>query len=288
MVYDPLLWSRDLEDHLLGDYSSAEVLVRPCSYSTKRYVQVETLGKATFVGVYDRLRTPQSSSGIFYDLWDQVGDLSEDVIQRAIAPDGSYCLVGFIWGRELYVANLGDSRVVLGYTTIGSNNITAAQLTRDGKFEATDIVEIQAIEDAFSKSPDSKIDGQPYVQFSEPIKSLVHTAKPSIYKRVLQSTDDFLIFASHGLWEFLTNQDVVDIVHNNPRMGIAKRLVETALQKAARKKGMTYRDLKKVENGKRRKYHQDISVVVLFIEIPALPVSVSTLISEWHPNWRFY
>lgn len=38
--------------------------------------------------------------------------------------------------------------------------------------------------------------------------------------RILQPNDKFLIFASDGLWEFLSNQEAVEIVYNNPRMVI--------------------------------------------------------------------
>jgi pyruvate dehydrogenase phosphatase len=33
----------------------------------------------------------------------------------------------------------------------------------------------------------------------------------------LQPHDQFLIFASDGLWEHLSNQEAVDIVQNHPR-----------------------------------------------------------------------
>lgn len=49
-------------------------------------------------------------------------------------------------------------------------------------------------------------------QFRRPILS----AEPSITVQELQSHDQFLIFASDGLWEHLSNQEAVDIVQNHP------------------------------------------------------------------------
>lgn len=51
-------------------------------------------------------------------------------IKPLIAAIGSCCLVGVIWRGTLYVANLGDSRAVIG--SLGrSNKIIAEQLTKD-------------------------------------------------------------------------------------------------------------------------------------------------------------
>jgi pyruvate dehydrogenase phosphatase len=67
--------------------------------------------------------------------------------------------------------------------------------------------------------------------------------------RQLKPQDQFLIFASDGLWEQLSDKDVVEIVHNNPRTGIAQRLIRVALQEAAKKREMRYFDLTKIERG---------------------------------------
>ena len=51
-------------------------------------------------------------------------------IKPVIAAIGSCCLVGVIWRGTLYVANLGDSRAVIG--CLGrSNKIIAEQLSRE-------------------------------------------------------------------------------------------------------------------------------------------------------------
>ena len=58
-----------------------------------------------------------------------------------------------------------------------------------------------------------------YVKFRlrEPFNKPILSSEPSISVQPLQPHDQFLIFASDGLWEHLTNQEAVDIVHSSPR-----------------------------------------------------------------------
>jgi len=51
----------------------------------------------------------------------------------------------------------------------------------------------------------------------EPLRRPVLTSEPSICTRALHPQDKFIIFATDGLWEHLTNQQAVEIVYNNPR-----------------------------------------------------------------------
>lgn len=44
------------------------------------------------------------------------------------------------------------------------------------------------------------------------------TAEPSIVNRKLKPNDMFLIFASDGLWEHLSDEAAVEIVFKNPRV----------------------------------------------------------------------
>lgn len=48
--------------------------------------------------------------------------------------------------------------------------------------------------------------------------------------------------------------------------GIARRLVKAALQEAAKKREMRYSDLKKIDRGVRRHFHDDITVIVVFLD----------------------
>ncbi|GLT77941.1 hypothetical protein SLA2020_494940 [Shorea laevis] len=269
---------------------------------------------------YARMNKDDSNDG----LAQENGTISEDVLRRAfsatedgfltlvrrtcgikplIAAVGSCCLVGVIWKRTLYVANLGDSRAVLG--SLGRfNKIIAEQLTRDhnasmeevrqelrsrhpddshivvmkhGVWRIKGIIQVsRSIGDAYLKRPEFSLDPSfPRFHLPEPIRRPVLTSEPSICTRVLQPNDKFIIFASDGLWEHMTNQEAAEIVYKYPRTGIARRLLKAALNVAARKREMRYDDLKKVEKGVRRFFHDDITVVVIFIDQELLGKKIS-------------
>lgn len=48
--------------------------------------------------------------------------------------------------------------------------------------------------------------------------------------------------------------------------GIAKRLVGAALDKALKKRELRYKDIKKIEKGTRRRFHDDITVIVIYLD----------------------
>ncbi|KAL2493194.1 putative protein phosphatase 2C 63 [Abeliophyllum distichum] len=95
----------------------------------------------------------------------------------------------------------------------------------------------RSIVDVYLKKPEFNRDPL-FLQFGNPIplKRPLLTAEPSIVTRNLRPQDLFLIFASDGLWEHLSDKAAVDIVYKYPRDGIAKRLVTAALHEAAKKR----------------------------------------------------
>nr|CAB3488048.1 unnamed protein product [Digitaria exilis] len=316
---DELLWSRDLARHAAGEFSFAVVQANDV---LEDHSQVETGAAATFVGVYDGHGGAEASrfisnhlSAHIVRLAQEHGTMSEDVVRNAfsateegfmslvrrthlikpaMATIGSCCLVGIIWRGTLYLANLGDSRAVVGCLN-GPNKILAEQLTRDhnagmeeirqelkslhpddsqivvlknGVWRIKGIIQVsRSIGDAYLKKKEFALDtSTARFHLSEPIRRPVLTSEPSICSRVLSSQDRFLIFASDGLWEHLSNQQAVEIVYNSPREGIARKLVLAALKEAARKREMRYGDIKKLDKGVRRYFHDDITVVVVFID----------------------
>ncbi|CAA6654837.1 unnamed protein product [Spirodela intermedia] len=209
-----------------------------------------------------------------------------------IAAVGSCCLVSIICGGLLYIANAGDSRAVLGVYNKTFKDITAVQieelhllhpedpqivLLKHNVWRVKGLIQVsRSIGDAYLKK--AEFNREPLLPkfrlpktFNKPILS----AEPSIVTHQLSPQDQFLILASDGLWEQLTNQEAVEIVHNSPRNGIARRLVKAALQEAAKKREMRYSDLKKIDRGIRRHFHDDITVVVLFLDTNSLSKSPS-------------
>lgn len=319
---DGLMWHSDLKPHASGDYSIAVVQANSCLEDQS---QVFTSPSATYVGVYDGHGGPEASRFVNKHLFPYLhkfamehGGLSAEVIKKAfhateeeflrlvkrvlpvrpqIASVGSCCLVGAISNDVLYVANLGDSRAVLGRRVSDDNKVKVAaeRLSTDhnvgveevrkevealhpddshivvyarGVWRIKGIIQVsRSIGDVYLKKPDFYRDPV-FQQFGNPIplKRPAMTAEPSILIRKLRPQDLFLIFASDGLWEQLTDEAAVEIVCKNPRAGIAKRLVRAALQEAARKREVGYKEIKKLKRGIRRHFHDDITVIVIYLD----------------------
>ncbi|KAJ6848241.1 putative protein phosphatase 2C 42 isoform X1 [Iris pallida] len=284
--------------------------------------QIEAGEFGTFVGIYDGHGGPHAARYVCDHLFRNFDEISSgqrgvtsDGIRRAfleteegfidlvsqlwdsrldMATNGTCCLVGVISQRTLYVANLGDSRVVLGKKVGSTGEISAVQLSTEhnanleavrqelkaqhpndpqvvvlkhGVWRVKGIIQVsRSIGDAYMKH--TQFNREPInmkFRISEPITTPFLSANPTILTHHLQPSDSFLIFASDGLWEHLSSEQAVEIVHSNPYVGSAKTLIKAALQEAARKREMRYSDLKKIDKKVRRHFHDDITVTVLFL-----------------------
>ncbi|XP_073142591.1 probable protein phosphatase 2C 63 [Henckelia pumila] len=319
---DELMWKMELKPHAAGDFSMAVV---QANSKLEDQSQVFTSPSETYIGVYDGHGGSEASRFVNRYLFPyirkfatELGGLSPDAINKAfnateedftglvkralpmkpqIAFAGSCCLVGVISKGELYVANLGDSRAVLGKrgSVDGKNLVVAERLTIDhnvsyenirkeveelhpddspvvvncrGVWRIKGIIQVsRSIGDVYLKKPEFYRDPN-FLQYGNyiPMKRPLLTAEPSIVTRKLKPEDLFVIFASDGLWEHLSDETAVEIVSKCPRSGISKRLVEAALQAASKKKEMRYKDIKKMEKGTRRHFHDDITVIVVYLD----------------------
>lgn len=132
------------------------------------------------------------------------------------------------------------------------------------------------------------------------------TCLPSVYHHRLSSRDRFLILSSDGLYQYFTNEEAVSEVElfiaSFPEGDPAQHLVEEVLFRAARKAGkpsfifiiffpgfiykynrckykyneyqiwyiaiagMDFHELLDIPQGERRRYHDDISIIVISLE----------------------
>ena len=91
---------------------------------------------------------------------------------------------------------------------------------------------------------------------------------PEINRVFLTSNDKFLILATDGVWDFLSDDEAVRLVGRCPdRSQAADILVQAALNTAAKDAGMSIEQLKSLPAGnKRRSLHDDTTVVVLYFD----------------------
>lgn len=323
-----LWWYKDSGRHVNGEFSMAviqanAVLEDHSQLESGLMSSSESGPQGTFVGIYDGHAGPEASRFIRDRLFGHIKnftsnnqEMSADIIKNAfletdeeflslvkkqwdikpqIAAVGSCCLVGVVCSGRIYIANAGDSRVVLGRLDKAEKEIQAIQLSSEHNanlesvreelqtlhpddpqivvlkhkvWRVKGIIQVsRAIGDAYLKKAEfNKAPLLPKFRLPNPFEKPILLAEPSILVQELYPEDQFLIFASDGLWEHLDNQEAVDLVCSSPRNGIARRLIKAALLEAAKKREMRYSDLDKIDRGVRRHFHDDITVIVLFLD----------------------
>ncbi|XP_061348773.1 probable protein phosphatase 2C 42 isoform X1 [Gastrolobium bilobum] len=326
---DGLLWFKDIGKYGSGDFSMAVV---QANHVLEDQSQIESGPLGTFVGIYDGHGGPDAARYVCDHLFrnfravlnfhfyaaisaESRGVVTTETIETAfrrteegftalvselwstrpqVATTGSCCLVGVIYQQTLFVANVGDSRLVLGRKVGNTGGVASIQLSTEhnanieavrqelkelhpddpqivvlkhGVWKVKGIIQVsRSIGDVYMKH--ARFNREPInakFRLPEPMNMPILSANPTIISHPLQPNDSFLIFASDGLWEHLSNERAVEIVHSNPRVGSAKRLVKAALHEAARKREMRYSDLHKIDKKVRRHFHDDITVIVLFL-----------------------
>ncbi|XP_009122858.1 probable protein phosphatase 2C 65 isoform X2 [Brassica rapa] len=147
-------------------------------------------------------------------------------------------------GDCLVIANLGDSRAVLG-TRGGKSSLKAVQLTVDLKpcvqREAERIVSCKGRVFAMEEEPDvhrvwMPDDDCPGLAMSRAfgdfcLKDYGLLCIPEVFCRKVSRDDEFVVLATDGIWDVLSNEEVVKIVGACKDRSIA---AETLVQRAAR------------------------------------------------------
>ncbi|XP_031476156.1 probable protein phosphatase 2C 33 isoform X2 [Nymphaea colorata] len=147
-------------------------------------------------------------------------------------------------GQDLVIANIGDSRAILG-TRDQHNNLIAVQLTVDLKpnlpkeaerirrckgrvFALRDEPEVARVWLPHNDSPGLAM-ARAFGDFC--LKEFGLISVPEVSYRLLSQRDEFVVLATDGVWDVLSNKEVVDIVASAPsRSSAARSLVESAVR----------------------------------------------------------
>jgi serine/threonine protein phosphatase PrpC len=188
----------------------------------------------------DIYQKPESASKYFIKVYDLIQNKMKNEHPRAVQYCGSTACVGIQYKDSddkdrLWMLNVGDSRAV----KCNKLNI-AEQLTQDHKPNSPE--EKARIEQLGGKIEFDGVDWRVKdLSLSRAFGDLECTPYvthlPQIYRYKISSSDQFIVFACDGLWDVMTNQDVVDhIIELNKKKfkgNYAKSLAEHALNKGS-------------------------------------------------------
>lgn len=128
--------------------------------------------------------------------------------------DGSTAIVALAVDHTLFIANLGDCRAVLASTK--NKESTAVDLSHDHKpIRADEKERIEKLGGKILHFKTWRVQGILAVTraFGDRKLKKYITATPEVSIRELGECDSFLILASDGVWDVLSSQDSVDLVH---------------------------------------------------------------------------
>ncbi|XAR57090.1 Phosphoprotein phosphatase [Bertholletia excelsa] len=210
---------------------------------------------------------------------------------------GSCVLVVLLHGKDLYTLNLGDSRAILATYGEGDDmnkkKLYTIQLTDshtvDNEVERNQLLHGHPDDSAIivagkvkGKLKVTRAFGVGYLKkknLNEALMGILRvrnllsppyiSTKPSINVHRVSSSDQFVVLGSDGLFDFFTNDEAVNLVHsyilNNPSGDPAKFLLEQLVARAADSAGFSTEELMSIPAGRRRKYHDDVTVIVIIL-----------------------
>ncbi|CAL4910677.1 unnamed protein product [Urochloa decumbens] len=217
-----------------------------------------------------------------------------------LAMMGSCVLVVLIRGADVYVMNVGDSRAVLAQRgaagddeeTVGE--LAALQLTSDHStsvYKEARRVRSEHLDDPACIVNDrvkgslkvTRAFGAGYLKEPRWNDALLEvfrvkyigaapyiSCRPHLRHHRLGSRDKFMILSSDGLYDYFTNEEVVERVEaftaRYPDEDPAKYLSHEILLRAANQAGMEFHELLEVQQGDRRRYHDDVSIIIISLE----------------------
>jgi serine/threonine protein phosphatase PrpC len=174
--------------------------------------------------------------------------LNEEVLIEPLYAGTTAC-VALLRDNKLVLANAGDSRAVLARKKNKGDGWEALDLTKD---QNPDLPAEQArIEDMggyVSPPPEPGLSARVWLDMDctqiglamsrsigdHAVKKIGVIAEPVVSYHDITADDDFVIFATDGVWEFVTSEEAVRVVSENMNRG-ATRACQALIEAAAAK-----------------------------------------------------
>ncbi|XP_052875006.1 probable protein phosphatase 2C 40 isoform X1 [Gossypium arboreum] len=258
------------------------------------YLEMEVSSRSFRNGVLDILHRAlsQAENDFLYMVEQEMEDRPD------LVSVGSCVLVMLLHGNNLYTLNLGDSRAVLATFDEGND------MDQSGRLKAIQLTDSHTVDNELEKTrllsehPDDsmpviagKVKGKLKVtrafgvgylkkkKLNDALMGILRvrnlisppyiSTEPSLNVHEISKSDHFVIIGSDGLFDFLSNEEAVKLVHSyissNPSGDPAKFLVEQLVIKAAHSAGFSKGELLNIPAGRRRKYHDDVTVIVIIL-----------------------
>jgi len=211
---------------------------------------------------------------------------------------GSCALTAYCVKGTLFVANAGDCRAVLvrkverdgrsTYETIQLSNDHTAEtekekLVREHPNEPDVVLKgaikgnlepSRAFGDALFKDKIFNFYLHEEYQMPQPFTPPYVTATPEVFVHQLRSGDKFLIMATDGLWDFMSNEEAAEIVIRHQLYGdrnenVCTILIKKVLEKSAPNGSTSEERISsaiQLDPKEKRKFHDDISIVVIYFD----------------------
>ncbi|XP_042393125.1 probable protein phosphatase 2C 39 isoform X2 [Zingiber officinale] len=281
-VYDGFN-GRDAADYLavtLYENIGCNLFLLECSITQKNAVKN--------IGSKSELSFTIESGNRLESLYSLEEEFSSDSFQLGVLN----CLV-LLRGMDLYVMNLGDSRAVLATIYAKNEAPQAIQLTENHSLENE--AEYKRILSDHPDDPSPIVGGRVkgklkltrafgvgYLKkkhLNEALMGILRVRDlrsppyvhnhPFTMSHKVSENDLFVVLGSDGLFDFFTNDEVVQLVHqymqDNPFDDPAKHLIEQLVLRAAQNSGFSVEELMNIPVGRRRKYHDDVTVIVIIL-----------------------
>lgn len=144
--------------------------------------------------------------------------LSKDPIAQKSDSQGCTACVALITKDAIYCANSGDSRCVL------ARGIKAVEMSEDHKPD--NVGELKRIEAAGGFVEDGRVRGilslsralgdmEYKMNHKIGVEAQMITCVPEIRKEAISADDKFMIIACDGIWDCLTSQGCIDLMHKS-------------------------------------------------------------------------